>query len=163
VSQPLKQVTIYADGACLGNPGPGGYGTLLFYGSHRREISGGCRLTTNNRMELRAAIAGLAALKERCAVTLYTDSQYVADGISKGWAQKWQQNGWQRNRQEKAKNIDLWEDLLALCRQQEVKFCWIRGHAGHPENEYCDKLAVAAAKQPELPPDLGYEDREIKN
>lgn len=153
----LKQVNIYTDGACSGNPGPGGYGTLLVYGQKRKELSGGFRLTTNNRMELTAVIVGLRALRFRCAVTVYTDSRYVAEGINKGWAAKWKRNGWRRNQTEMATNIDLWEELLNLCAEHEMVFEWVRGHAGHSENESCDKLAVAATKQADLPADIGYE------
>lgn len=153
----LKEVTIYTDGACLGNPGAGGYGVVLLYGQHRKELSGGYCTTTNNRMEMMAAIAGLMALKTKCAVTLYTDSQYLVNAITKGWAQKWQKNGWRRNGKEQAKNPDLWGQLLDLCRKHEVNFVWVKGHAGNQENEYCDRLAVSAARQKNLPPDLGYE------
>jgi ribonuclease HI len=153
----LKQVTIYTDGACLGNPGPGGYGVVLLHGSRRKELSGGVRHTTNNRMELLAAIIGLGALKTSCAVTLYTDSRYLADAMTKGWARRWQKNGWQRNRHERALNPDLWAQLLTLCDRHQVQFKWLRGHAGHPENERCDQLAMQAAQQPGLPADQGYE------
>jgi ribonuclease HI len=156
----LKEVTIYTDGACSGNPGTGGYGVVLLYGEHRKELSGGFRLTTNNRMEMMAAIVGLASLKSQCLVTLYTDSQYLVNAIAKGWAKKWQKNGWKRNSKEKAKNPDLWEQLLDLCSQHQVNFVWVRGHAGNLENERCDRLAVSAAQQLDLPPDLGYKDRE---
>jgi ribonuclease HI len=152
----LKQVTIYTDGACLGNPGPGGYGVVLLYGEVRKELSGGYRHTTNNRMEMMAAIVGLESLKEPCTVTLYSDSQYVVNAITKGWAKKWRANNWQRNKTEKAVNPDLWEQLLTLCDRHKVTFCWVRGHAGNVENECCDQLAVAAAKQRDLPPDTGY-------
>ncbi|OKH21419.1 ribonuclease HI [Hydrococcus rivularis NIES-593] len=157
MSESLKEVTIYTDGACLGNPGAGGYGVVLIYGRHRKELSGGFRLTTNNRMEILAAIAGLMALKTKCTVTLYTDSQYLVNAITKGWARQWQKNGWKRNKKEKAKNSDLWEQLLNLCAQHEVNFIWVKGHAGNPENEYCDRLAVSAALQKDLPPDAAYE------
>ncbi|MEB3311447.1 MAG: ribonuclease HI [Snowella sp.] len=154
--QSLQPVIIYTDGACLGNPGPGGYGTILLYNDHRRELSEGFRLTTNNRMEMMAAIAGLEALKNPCSVTLYSDSQYLVDAMTKGWAKRWQANNWKRNAKEKAKNPDLWERLLDLCKQHEVKFVWVRGHAGNTENENCDRLAVAAAKQRNLKLDEGY-------
>lgn len=153
----LKQVTIYTDGACSGNPGPGGYGVILSSGEKRREASAGFRLTTNNRMELRAAIAGLQMLRYPCQVTLYTDSQYVVQGITQGWAARWRANGWQRNKKEKAINPDLWGQLLDLCAHHEVEFVWVKGHAGHPENERCDELAVLATQQPDLPADEGYE------
>ena len=126
-----KRVVIYTDGACIGNPGPGGYGVVLLYGSHRKELSGGFRLTTNNRMEIMAAIVGLSALKTACSVTLYTDSQYLADTITKGWATRWRANGWRRNKKEKALNPDLWTELLDLCVVHDVEFVWVRGHAGN--------------------------------
>ena len=144
---PMKQVEIFTDGACSGNPGPGGYGVILRYGAAEKELSGGEAVTTNNRMELMAAITGLRALREPCQVTLYSDSQYVINGITKGWAAKWRANGWMRNRTEKAVNPELWDELLTLCARHEVTMVWVRGHAGHPENERCDQLAVAAAAQ----------------
>ncbi len=153
----MKTVTIYTDGACLGNPGPGGYGTILIYGGHRKELSGGYRLTTNNRMELMAAIQGLAALQEPCRVELYSDSQYLVEAMEKGWVRRWQANNWYRNKKDKAANPDLWEELLNYCRAHRVRFVWVRGHNGHQENEQCDKLAFAAAHLPELPSDAGYE------
>jgi ribonuclease HI len=153
----LQRVTIYADGACLGNPGPGGYGVILLYGNHRKELSGGYRLTTNNRMELTAAIKGLAALKKPCEGDLFSDSAYVVNAIEKGWARRWQANGWYRPNKKMAENRDLWEELLSLCDRHRVRFKWIKGHAGHPENERCDQLAFRAAKQPNLPADKGYE------
>lgn len=152
----LKQVVIYTDGACSGNPGPGGYGVVLLFNGHRKELSGGFRKTTNNRMELLGAIEGLRALKDRCAVKLHTDSQYVVNAIEKGWAAKWRANGWMRNKKERAVNPDLWEQLLQLCQQHKVQFVWVRGHAGNVENERCDVLAVAASQQPNLPVDEGY-------
>ena len=152
-----KKVTIYTDGACLGNPGPGGYGVVLLYNGHRKEISGGFRLTTNNRMEMMAVIVGLRALKERCSVTLYSDSEYVVNSISKGWAARWRANGWKRNKKDKAINADLWEKLLDLIDKHDVKMVWVRGHSGVKENERCDELSVAAALQKDLPVDEGYE------
>jgi ribonuclease HI len=153
----MKQVTIYMDGACIGNPGPGGYGVVLLYGEHRRELNGGYRKTTNNRMELMAVIEGLKALKGKCRVTVHSDSQYVVRAMSEGWARKWKANGWRRNRKELAISPDLWEQLLALCDQHEVEFRWVRGHAGNPENECCDRLAVQAANQSDLMIDEIYE------
>ncbi len=153
----LKPVTIYTDGACSGNPGPGGYGIVLMYQQHRKELSGGFRLTTNNRMEMMAAIVGLQALKFPCEVMLYTDSRYLVDAMTQGWAKRWQANNWKRNKKEMAKNPDLWQTLLELCDAHRVQFAWVKGHAGDPENECCDRLAVEAAGQPDLPPDSGYE------
>lgn len=141
-----KHVDIYTDGACSGNPGPGGYGVILMYGNLKRELSGGEKQTTNNRMELSGVIRGLSALREPCEVALYTDSQYVVNAMTKGWARKWQANGWMRNKREKALNPDLWETLLALCDQHEVTFHWVKGHAENAFNNRCDALAVEAAK-----------------
>ena len=149
-------VEIHTDGACLGNPGPGGYGVVLRYGEVRRELSGGYRLTTNNRMELMAVIKALEALNRPCQVILHSDSRYVVDAIEKGWAKKWQANGWRRNKRELALNPDLWQTLLELCARHQAQFRWVRGHAGNAENERCDHLAVQAAKQPNLPEDVGY-------
>ena len=156
VTKPVKQVKIYTDGACLGNPGPGGYGAVLLYGTLRKELFGGFCLTTNNRMELMGAIAALQSLKTICEVTLLTDSQYVVNGINKGWARRWRQRGWMRNKTEKAVNPDLWELLLNLCERHQVTFVWVRGHAGDPENEHCDELSKQAAMAKDLPVDKGY-------
>jgi ribonuclease HI len=153
----LKHVTIYTDGACIGNPGPGGYGVMLMYQDCRRELSGGYRMTTNNRMEIMAAIVGLEALKERCRVTMYSDSQYLVKAMSQGWAKRWRAKGWMRNRSQRALNPDLWERLLQLCDYHEVEFEWIRGHTRSPENLRCDELAMQAAQQADLPADYGYE------
>ena len=156
MSEPLKQVVIYTDGSCRGNPGPGGYGVVLLFNEHRRELSGGFSLTTNNRMEIMAAIEGLRALTSKCSVTLYSDSKYVVDAIEKGWATKWRANNWKRNKKEKALNPDLWGELLDLCGEHEVTFEWVRGHSGNTENERCDRLAVQAATGDNLPADEGY-------
>ena len=153
----LPQVVIYTDGSALGNPGPGGYGAILMMGHHRKELSGGFRLTTNNRMEILGAIKGLETLNERCKVELYSDSQYVINSITKGWARKWQAKGWMRNKTEKAMNSDLWERLLVLVAAHEVVFHWVRGHTGVEENERADRLAVDAAQGQVLPVDRGYE------
>lgn len=153
----IPEVKIYTDGGCINNPGPGGFGSILVYGNHRRELSGGFRLTTNNRMEILAAVKGLEALKERCRVTIYSDSQYVVHAIEKGWALRWRSNGWRRNKKEKAINPDLWEKLLSLCDRHEVRFQWIRGHAGTEENERADQLAKAAATGDGLAIDEVYE------
>ena len=139
----LKHVEIFTDGACSGNPGPGGYGVVLKYGDARKELSGGATETTNNRMELTAAIVGLEALRERCKVTLYSDSKSLVDAIHCGWAVKWRENGWMRNKKEPALNPDLWEKILNLLDKHNVELVWVKGHAGHPENERCDKMAVS--------------------
>lgn len=143
----MKEVSIFTDGACSGNPGPGGWGTILRYKNHEKEISGGEANTTNNRMELKAAIEGLKLLKERCKVTLYSDSQYVCNGLKLGWAKKWRANGWMRTKTEPALNSELWEELLELYEYHEVEIVWVKGHAGHPENERCDAMAVAEANK----------------
>jgi len=142
-----KFVEIFTDGACSGNPGPGGWGVVLRFGPHERELSGGDISTTNNRMELTAAIMGLAALKEPCRVTLVTDSKYVADGIMQGWAEGWRANGWRKADKKPALNSDLWEQLLELIEKHDVNIRWVKGHAGHPENERCDQLAVQYYKK----------------
>ena len=149
-------VVIYTDGACIGNPGPGGYGAVLLQGEHRREISGGFRWTTNNRMEMMAVIEALEALNNPSQVQVYSDSQYVVNAITKGWAARWKANGWRRNKREMAVNPDLWDRLLGLCQTHQVEFRWLRGHSGVRENERCDRLAVAAARQANLPSDTGY-------
>lgn len=143
----MKQVEIFSDGACKGNPGPGGWGAILRYNGIEKEISGGESNTTNNRMELRAVIEALKRLKEPCNVILYSDSQYVCNALKLGWAKKWQQNGWMRNKKEPALNPDLWQELLQLYETHTIDVRWVKGHAGHPENERCDKLAVQAAEQ----------------
>ena len=153
----LEHVTIYTDGACIGNPGPGGYGVVLLYQNHRKELSGGFRKTTNNRMEIMAAIVGLEALKEKSGVTLYSDSEYMVKAMSEGWVQRWRANGWKRNKRDRALNPDLWERLLQLCERHEVEFIWVKGHALSSENALCDKLALQASQQPNLPCDDGYE------
>ena len=138
----MKEVTIYTDGACSGNPGNGGYGVILSYMGKKKELSKGFECTTNNRMELMAAITGLEALKEPCKVILTSDSKYVVDGITKGWARSWKAKGWKKGDGKPALNPELWDRLLALCDKHEVEFVWVKGHAGHPENERCDRLAV---------------------
>lgn len=139
---PNNKVIIYTDGACSGNPGPGGWGAILSCGGHEKELCGGEKQTTNNRMELTAVIEALSALKIPCVVTLITDSKYVVDGIEKGWAEKWRAQGWMRNKKDKALNPDLWQKLLELLEIHKVSFQWVKGHAGHPQNERCDQLAV---------------------
>ena len=153
----MKDVQLYTDGACLGNPGPGGYGAILVYNGAEKELSGGARLTTNNRMELLGVIKGLEALKERCSVSVFSDSEYVVRAVQRGWASSWQANGWRKKDKKPALNADLWRRLLELCSEHEVRFSWVRGHNGHPENERCDRLAVAAARMLDLPTDEGYE------
>lgn len=141
----MKLVEIFTDGACSGNPGPGGYGVILRSGEHEKELSAGYKDTTNNRMELRAVIAGLAALKDKCRVKIYSDSKYIVDAVQQGWARRWKKNNWYRNKKERALNPDLWQQLLELIDTHQVEFIWVRGHSGHAENERCDQLAVAAA------------------
>ncbi len=138
----MKKIELYTDGACSGNPGPGGWGAVLVYKGTEKEISGFEKETTNNRMELTAVIEGLKALKEPCEVELTTDSKYVADALTKGWAKSWQKNGWKKSDKKPALNSDLWEELLALCEVHKVDITWVKGHAGHPFNERCDSLAT---------------------
>ncbi len=139
----MKKVYIYTDGACSGNPGPGGWGAVLKYGENEKRLSGGEADTTNNRMELTACIEALAALKEPCEVELTTDSKYVCDSVNKGWVYGWKRNGWKKSDKKPALNTDLWEKLLSQLAVHKVGFNWIKGHAGHRENEICDSLAVA--------------------
>jgi ribonuclease HI len=141
---------------CSRNPGPGGYGVVMLEGGKRRELSGGFALTTNNRMELTACITGLEALKRSSSVIVYSDSSYVVNGIEKGWARRWKENDWMRNKNEIAENSDLWSRLLDLCEKHTVRFSWVRGHDGNPENERCDELAVEQTHRRGLPPDHGY-------
>ena len=151
----IKKVEIFTDGACSGNPGPGGYGVILRFGEHTKELSGGEHETTNNRMELTGVIIGLSALKEPCEVTLTTDSKYVVDSITKGWVYGWQKKGWIKSDKKPALNVDLWKQLLPLLEKHKVNFVWVKGHAGHPENERCDCLATAAADGDNLLTDEG--------
>ena len=139
----MKHVDIFTDGACSGNPGPGGWGAILRYNGTEKELSGGERNTTNNRMELTAVIEALSKLKEPCEVTLITDSKYVADGLQKGWAESWKKNGWRKADRKPALNPDLWERLLELYHIHDVNIEWVKGHNAHPENERCDRMAVA--------------------
>ena len=143
----MKTVTLYTDGACSGNPGPGGWGAILEYMGHRREMSGGEGETTNNRMELTAVIKGLMALKEPCVVELYSDSKYVIDGLSKGWAVGWRSRGWVKADKKPALNPDLWAQLLELTEKHQMRYHWIKGHAENPNNNRCDELAVAEWKK----------------
>ena len=141
----MKHVDIYTDGACRGNPGRGGWGAILVYGSREKEMSGGEPMTTNNRMELSAVIAALSVLKEPCHVTLTTDSQYVVNAIEKGWLTGWKKNNWRKSDKSEVLNVDLWQELSSLLDRHEVEFVWVRGHNGHAYNERCDKLATTVA------------------
>ena len=152
MAAPRMKVTVFTDGSSRGNPGPGGYGSVLLYTDpagevHTLELSQGYRTTTNNRMELMGVISGLEALKASCAVTLTTDSRYVVDSVTKGWVYGWKKKGWIKSDKKPALNVDLWERLLPLLEKHKVEFVWVKGHAGHPENERCDRLAVAARMQ----------------
>ena len=153
----MKPVDLYTDGACSGNPGPGGCAAILVHGPHRKEITRGFRRTTNNRMELLAVLLGLRALKDPCIVNIHTDSRYVMDAIDEGWLQRWKTNGWRTTARKPVKNADLWNDLDAELAQHDAHFHWIKGHSGHPENTRCDTLAVAASKAPELEIDSAFE------
>lgn len=143
----LTYVELFTDGACSGNPGPGGYGAILRAMGVEKEISGGEKSTTNNRMELMAVICGLEALNRPCRVKIYSDSKYFADSVSKGWARSWQKNGWIKKDKSRAKNPDLWERLLSLLDKHEYEIVWLKGHAGHPENERCDEMAVSESQK----------------
>ncbi len=143
----MKAVTLYTDGACSGNPGPGGWGAVLLYGSHRKELSGGAPSTTNNRMELTAVIEALKLLKEPCQVALYSDSKYVIDALEKGWAWGWKRRGWVKSDKKPALNPDLWEELLQLTQIHTLEYHWVKGHASNPLNNRCDELAVAESKK----------------
>ena len=157
--QVSNEITIYTDGACIGNPGPGGYAAIVITGKTQNELSGGARLTTNNRMELMAAIVALEGLKEKSQVTLHSDSSYLVNGMTKGWAKKWRATNWKKG---KAENVDLWERLLELCERHTVEFLWVMGHASNPYNNRSDWLSVQAAKKKNLPPDEPYEKGETR-
>ena len=150
----MKNIKIYTDGACSGNPGKGGYGAILEYNGKRKELSQGFVCTTNNRMEILSAVVALEALKEPCAVTLTSDSKYLVDSVKQGWIKKWQSNNWYRTKNEKAKNVDLFKRLVAQLERHQVEFVWVKGHAGHPENERCDYLATTAIKGSNLIEDV---------
>lgn len=150
------RVVIYTDGACSGNPGPGGYGAVLLFNGHRLELSEGFRATTNNRMELLAVIVALERLSRSCHVTVYSDSQYVVDSVTKRWVYSWQRNGWRKADKKPALNVDLWKRLLPLLEQHTVEFKWVRGHNNNVENERCDVLAVAASQGGDLKDDVGF-------
>lgn len=143
----MKKITLITDGACSGNPGPGGWAAILRYGAHERILTGGAAMTTNNRMEVQAALEGLKALKEPCAVTLITDSQYLSNAVEKGWLENWMSNGWRTANKKPVKNVDLWQELMALLERHTVRFEWVRGHNNHPDNERCDTLARAEAEK----------------
>lgn len=157
----MKEVTIYTDGACSGNPGPGGFAAILKWEDHCKEISQGFRLTTNNRMEMMAVIAALEKLKSTCRVTLYTDSNYVAQSLKQRWVYAWRSRGWMRTKSEPAKNVDLWEKLLPLYERHQVDVRWVRGHTGEPDNERADQLAVKAIKSPLLLVDNIFEQQQM--
>jgi ribonuclease HI len=159
LSDTRDRIIIYSDGGSINNPGPGGYGVVIIDGGKRRELSGGFRMTTNNRMELTGAIEGLKLFDKPSRILIRTDSQYVVRGIMEGWAQKWRRNGWMRTRNEPAENYDLWKTLLDLTEKNDVIFEWLKGHAGHDENERCDELARSASAQKGLPPDTNYEEK----
>ena len=150
----MKQVTIYTDGACSGNPGPGGWGAILRYGKFQKELSGGEAQTTNNRMELTGVITALEALKEPCEVELYSDSQYLINAFNQHWIDGWIKKGWKRGKSEPVKNTDLWKRLLAAAQPHTIRYIWVKGHAGHPENERCDQLATTAADGDDLLKDI---------
>lgn len=151
----MKEVYLYSDGSCLGNPGPGGYGIILRYKEHEKEFSQGYKLTTNNRMELKAVIEGLSHLKAPCKVYIYTDSQYVKNGINL-WIDNWRKNNWLTSNKKPVKNQDLWKQLDKLCQYHTTSWHWVKGHAGHSENERCDELAVLAANSSDKLEDLGF-------
>lgn len=155
----MKKIDIYTDGACTGNPGKGGYGAVLIYNNVEKEISGGYRLTTNNRMELIAAIEALRIVKEPCDITLYSDSKYLTDAINKGWLLNWKNNGWRKSDKKAVLNVDLWEELLTLMERHSISFVWVKGHAGTKYNERCDFLAVDAYTNNAVNLDLEYEEK----
>ena len=152
----MKKIDIYTDGACSGNPGAGGYGIVMLYKGARKELSQGYRVTTNNRMEMLAVIKALECLKEPCQVTLYSDSKYVVDSITKGWVYGWEKRGWIKSDKKKALNVDLWERLLPLLEKHQVEFVWVKGHAENVENERCDELARGAIASGDLLEDENY-------
>lgn len=151
----MKSVQLYTDGSCLGNPGPGGYGALLVYNGHKKELSQGFKNTTNNRMELLAVIEGLGALSQPCKIDLTTDSNYVKDGITK-WIKNWKKNGWKTASKQPVKNVDLWKKLDEAVQPHQIEWHWVKGHSGHPENELVDDLARAAAESSDLLEDVGF-------
>lgn len=152
----MKEIKIFTDGSSRGNPGRGGYGTLLFYKGHCKELSQGFKKTTNNRMEIMAALAGIEALREPCKVTVFSDSRYVVDAMSKGWLYGWKKKGWKRGAKDKLKNVDLWKRMYAAIQEHEIDWQWVKGHAGQKENERCDQLATEAADSRNLIIDKGF-------
>lgn len=152
----MKKIDIFTDGSCLGNPGPGGYGAVMIFDKHRKELSQGFKHTTNNRMELLATIEALACLTEPCAVNLTTDSQYVKNGINQ-WIKGWKKNGWKTSAKKPVKNVDMWKRLDEQVNQHTVSWFWVKGHSGHPENEACDQLARKAAESKDQLEDTGFE------
>ena len=155
MAEKVKQLEIYTDGSCLGNPGPGGYGAVLKYQGHVKELAQGYQLTTNNRMEMLATIKALEILKEPCKVTLTTDSQYVRQGIT-GWINNWVKNNWRTASKQPVKNVDLWKALYEQNNRHDIDWQWVKGHSGHPDNERCDDLARTAAESDSLLTDIGY-------
>jgi len=154
----VKKVTIYTDGSSRGNPGPGGFGTVLIFGEFEKQLSQGYACTTNNRMEIMAALAGLKALKEPCSVTIYSDSQYLVNAMTKGWMEGWKMNGWaKKKKSEVLKNIDLWKEMDAAIQDHQIDWQWVKGHAGNKYNEICDELATVAADGENKIEDVGYE------
>ena len=153
----MKSVKIYTDGACSGNPGKGGYGAILEYNGTTKELSGGFLSTTNNRMEILAAVVALETLKEPCNVVLTSDSKYLVDSVNQGWIEKWKSNNWYRTKSEKAKNVDLFKRLVAQLERHNVEFVWVKGHAGHPQNERCDQLATSAINSDRVMEDIVLE------
>ncbi len=159
MTENMPSVQIYTDGACSGNPGPGGYGAILKYGIRSREISGGYRLTTNNRMELMAIVKSLAELKKPCRVDLYSDSRYVVDAFNLGWVNSWIKNGWAKSDGSPVKNIDLWKKIIELSRPHKINWIWVKGHSDNEFNARCDRLAVEASRGDRLAVDRGYQDQ----
>ena len=162
VLKPGTELEIWADGSCVKNPGPGGYGIIFKYQGHKWEKAGGFRLTTNNRMEITGVLVALETLPAKCKVTIVSDSQYVVNSMTKGWAKNWKSKGWIKPGGKLVPNADLWQKMLALCAKHKVEFKWIKGHDGSPENERCDQMAQFAARQPNLPEDKGYKKNESK-
>jgi len=152
------KILIYTDGGAIDNPGRGGYGVVLRYKGHRRELSSGYRWTTNNRMELLACIVGLKTLKRKCSVVVFSDSKYVVNGMTKGWAERWQARGWRLDNDQDVKNADLWRQLVELCHMHDVEFRWMRGHSGQRDNVRCDQLAMIAAERQDLPADIAFQE-----